>query len=265
MKWLEMIGSALPIIGQGVQTLVNSNVSRENTDKTIQANRAMAEYQYSKDLEMWNRGNMYNAPQAQMERLKKAGLNPNMVYGSGNPVGASSAQLPKYNAPTASYNYQPPVDIPSMIGQFQDFRIKNAQAGIAESNARVMDDTEWSRGQIIKDKMHLQRIQRDVQREYGMPMAQSQADYLAQRVRNQTSEQERLIAQTRNLDLQNDYFAAKAITGLFGGLVGSAGKIGAMFRKNGSLSTGTLKNFKPNTSTRHQWRGNYIDNFGYDN
>lgn len=251
MPFWETATSFLPVIGQGIQSMINAKTSRENTDKTIEANRKMAEYQYSKDLEMWNKGNMYNAPEAQMERLKKAGLNPNMVYGSGTAVGNSSGQLPKYNAPTVSYNYQPPVDLPSMISQFQDFRIKNAQAGIAESNARVMDDTEWSRGQLVKDKAWMQRIDRDVKREYGMELGKSQADYAAQRVRNMTSEQERLIAQTRNLDLQNDYFAAKAITGLFGGIVGGVGKIGAMMKNapKGKLLPSTIKAPRYNSPT----------------
>lgn len=34
-------------------------------------------------VENWNRENAYNTPKSQMERLKAAGLNPNLVYGSG--------------------------------------------------------------------------------------------------------------------------------------------------------------------------------------
>lgn len=40
---------------------------------------------------MWNAQNAYNTPAAQMERLKEAGLNPALVYGSGSVVGNASS------------------------------------------------------------------------------------------------------------------------------------------------------------------------------
>lgn len=63
------------------------------------ANKELAEYQYEKNLEMWNRQNEYNSPARQMERLKAAGLNPNLVYGNGA-VGNASSAPPQYDRPT---------------------------------------------------------------------------------------------------------------------------------------------------------------------
>lgn len=42
----------------------------------------------------WEKMNQYNSPQAQMERLKAAGLNPNLVYGNGSAV-ATTNSAPK--------------------------------------------------------------------------------------------------------------------------------------------------------------------------
>lgn len=122
-----MIGQLINAGAQVASNLINAKTARENTDKTNQANRELAEYQYSKDVEMWNRGNTYNSPTAQMQRLREAGLNPNLVYGSGSVAGNTSGQLPKYSAPTMSYSYKPPVDPLAIIGAFQDFRIRNAE------------------------------------------------------------------------------------------------------------------------------------------
>jgi len=36
------------------------------------------------NLQQWHRQNAYNSPQAQMQRFKDAGLNPNLIYGRGN-------------------------------------------------------------------------------------------------------------------------------------------------------------------------------------
>lgn len=111
-------------------------VARVNTDRSIAANKELAEYQYSKDLEMWQKANEYGSPQAQMERLKGAGLNPNMVYGSGSAAGASPSQLPKYQAPNVQYAYKSPVDLGSVIGLYQDVALKGAQIENVKANTR---------------------------------------------------------------------------------------------------------------------------------
>lgn len=118
-----IIGGAASLASSGIQ----AKTAKYNTDRTIAANRQMAEYEFSKNLEMWNKGNEYNSPAAQMERLKEAGLNPNLVYGSGSVSGNSSGSLPEYNAPTAQYNYKPPVDWGDVISSFQDVQLKQAQ------------------------------------------------------------------------------------------------------------------------------------------
>lgn len=73
----------------------------------------LAQYQYDKAVEMWNRQNEYNSPKSQMARLAEAGLNPNLVYGSGNVVGNTSAQAPNYSPPDMSHF------IPDYRGAFQ--------------------------------------------------------------------------------------------------------------------------------------------------
>ncbi|AXH74884.1 MAG: DNA pilot protein [Microviridae sp.] len=124
---LSSIAGSIPVIGGVAQSVINAIQNRSNIDRQNKSNRQLAEYQYSKDLEMWNRGNEYNAPQAQMSRLKSAGLNPNLVYGSGAVAGQSAQSLPKFQAPEQSFSYSPPVDIPAHLGQYQDFRINQAQ------------------------------------------------------------------------------------------------------------------------------------------
>ncbi|AXH76522.1 MAG: DNA pilot protein [Microviridae sp.] len=71
------------IAGQAVQTMGNYAVSvAANKRQFKNQQKAMAmQQQYNKEL--WDYQNAYNTPQAQMERLKAAGLNPRLVYGSG--------------------------------------------------------------------------------------------------------------------------------------------------------------------------------------
>lgn len=125
-----IISGGLGLIGSQMQ----SNASRYNTDATNRANRELAEYQYSKDLEMWHNANEYNSPGAQMDRLKSAGLNPNLAYGSGSVAGNSASQLPKYQAPRMDYNYQP-VDLTTALNGFMDLKMKSAQADLLGAQA----------------------------------------------------------------------------------------------------------------------------------
>lgn len=67
--------------------------------------------------------NLYNSPAEQMKRLKAAGLNPNLVYGSGAkneaaPVRSSQQDNPKYEAPQ--------IDPSAFMGQY-DVALKQAQ------------------------------------------------------------------------------------------------------------------------------------------
>lgn len=82
------------------------------------------------NIDMWNRQNEYNAPKNQMARLKEAGLNPNLIYGS-NAGGASgnASNAPQFEQ-MAESGYRP-VDIPSTLASFQSFTdwdIKKATA-----------------------------------------------------------------------------------------------------------------------------------------
>lgn len=75
MSWL----SAIPIVGGLIEGAMNDSSNK----KIARENREFS-------LEMWNRNNEYNTPLAQMQRIKEAGLNPNLMYGQGT-TGNSSA------------------------------------------------------------------------------------------------------------------------------------------------------------------------------
>lgn len=117
------------VLGGAMQAgsgILGSVASIINTNKTNKANKALAEYSYSKDLEMWNRQNEYNSPTSQMERYRSAGLNPNLIYGSGTASAGNASTLPKYNAPSMQYHYEAPNVAPA-IGTYMDLKAKNAQ------------------------------------------------------------------------------------------------------------------------------------------
>lgn len=84
----------------------NRQVSRENTDKTIAAQKAESELAYQRSIEEWNRQNLYNTPQSQMERFRAGGLNPHLIYGQGSAGNSSSP--PSYQPANLQYRYEAP-------------------------------------------------------------------------------------------------------------------------------------------------------------
>lgn len=75
-------GPAGAAIGAGVGGLAGYSTDAQN-----RANRKAVDRANAYDLYTWDLANQYNDPKAQMARLRAAGLNPNLVYGSGNVTG----------------------------------------------------------------------------------------------------------------------------------------------------------------------------------
>ena len=129
------------IFGQNAQNQAN-NTNLQIARETNLANKQLAEYEWNKNLEMWNLQNQYNSPAAQMQRYKAAGLNPNLIYGQGNSGNATS--LPRYSAPTMQpVTVHPAVfqigNALDVLGKYMDYRIKSAQ----EAQIRQQTDNMW--------------------------------------------------------------------------------------------------------------------------
>lgn len=144
--WAAVAQAAGQIGGQ----IWESSRLRNAQRREFRHNRQMAEYAYGKDLEMWNRQsawnremwelqNAYNLPSAQMQRLRDAGLNPNLVAGGGSSGGQAtsiqSAQSPRYQQVRANYDTRP-INMPDMIGLYNAIRQSDAQV----DNVRAATD-----------------------------------------------------------------------------------------------------------------------------
>ena len=83
---------AFPIgaIIAGGASLIGNALNSVSNKVTSDDNRQFA-------LDMWNRNNEYNTPLAQMQRLKDAGLNPNLMYGQGTTGNAPAIVTGKQN------------------------------------------------------------------------------------------------------------------------------------------------------------------------
>lgn len=81
----------------------------------------------------WERQNTYNHPKQQMQRLKEAGLNPNLVYGGGATTLAQPVHSPQAQAPNVE-------TVPQMLGQFVDLQNKGLQKNNMQNALKIQQE-----------------------------------------------------------------------------------------------------------------------------
>lgn len=95
--------------------------------------KAMAlQDQYNRDL--WDYQNAYNTPTQQMQRLKDAGLNPRLIYGSGA-GGGSAGPIESLQVPTEQ---APRTEIPDMGNKYLMARQLDSQYAATTQNVENM-------------------------------------------------------------------------------------------------------------------------------
>lgn len=93
MSLLETATKLLPF-GDTITAIPNMIMQAQENKRNRKFTEHMYRQQRADSLEFWNQQNEYNLPSAQMARLKSAGLNPNMIYGTGTNVTAGPIQRP---------------------------------------------------------------------------------------------------------------------------------------------------------------------------
>lgn len=82
-------------VGGLASNLFNLGEQRRVNQQQMDFSREMWDKQGLREKEFWNMQNAYNDPAAQMQRLQNAGLNPNLVYGSGSAAQSAAPLSPK--------------------------------------------------------------------------------------------------------------------------------------------------------------------------
>lgn len=144
LPWAAIAGAAMQI---GGSVMDNYQQTRAN-----QANMDLAKYQHEANIEMWNMQNEYNSPEKQMFRLKKAGLNPNLVYGNGSAVGNTTSNAPQFQAPTikpyTGFSKGANDAVSSYLSsQMTSSQLKNMQ----EQNANLVTQRDAMKQQLITE------------------------------------------------------------------------------------------------------------------
>lgn len=82
----------VPWLVPAIITAVSSIASGIQQHRQNKQNRELAKFQADADSKFLDKQNAYNTPASQMQRFQDAGLNPNLIYGQGNPGNQATAQ-----------------------------------------------------------------------------------------------------------------------------------------------------------------------------
>lgn len=130
---IPLITAAVGAAGQIGQAVANRKADKRANQYAIDAqNRANAENE-----RFWNLQNDYNSPNAQMQRLKQAGLNPNLIYGNGATTQAGSVAASKAAPQRSTSNAGAFSQVASTIGQALQNDNLRAQNTLLVQNAAL--------------------------------------------------------------------------------------------------------------------------------
>lgn len=134
-------GAAISAIGSFFGNKSNRKSSREAFERESKFAREERLAQQSWVEQMYEKNNSYNSPAAQMQRLRDAGLNPDLMYSRGDVGNATAPEAPA-QAPTPRYNVIPTNTYGQTAQIAADAGLKAAQARLASSESKKTDTEE---------------------------------------------------------------------------------------------------------------------------
>lgn len=134
--------SLLGLITGAASAILPAIAARKRNQEQKQFTLDMYNRQRQDVLADWKRQNDYNSPLQQMQRLKEAGLNPNLVYDKG--ATAMGGEIGKVSP--QSYNPEASVvqteRIPEVLSAFQDYENKKLQTNNLEQQIKIAEAQE---------------------------------------------------------------------------------------------------------------------------
>lgn len=186
------IAGASSLIGSGLSTAGAFKMNKRAVDYAREARR--------EDIKQWHLQNYYNSPIQQMQRLREAGLNPNLVYGNGGgTIAATSAPPTKVPELTNELASMQQLSAVPAISAYQDMMVKNAQ--IRNTNA-ITELTEQKKlSEIISQGLKASQTARN---QFNLGLAKNLEKYTLQAAELNVKNAERdiILKETNNRIMQ---------------------------------------------------------------
>lgn len=143
------LNSSANVLSSDTAMIAQSSLNRA----TRNFDQQMYNQEHANAIADWNMQNTYNSPSAQMARLQAAGLNPNLVYGSGTDAGGVSS--PVQEKTYQSWNPTSPqgaiMGIGNALQGYTDTQMKLAQLdNIKATNAQIVQETALKAAETVQ-------------------------------------------------------------------------------------------------------------------
>lgn len=141
---LGIIGAGLyNTFSQSAANQANVSAQEEINSKNLAFQTSMNQLNRKWALEDWSRNAQYNSPLQQMQRLREAGLNPNLVYGNGAQNTAQMVTRTEAKAPTLVAPHVNPVEVPNIGGelaQYNAIKVQNQQVETQKAQQKLLEE-----------------------------------------------------------------------------------------------------------------------------
>lgn len=137
----QAIGAGASAAAAGKLNKKTMAFNREEAEKQRQWNEAMADKQNAWNYEMWLKQNEYNTPEAQVDRLRAAGLNPLYFGLDGSSAGEVTAAQPLAYERASVDNLANPV-ASGLSAAAQIAQISNLQAQTAKTGQETLTEVQ---------------------------------------------------------------------------------------------------------------------------
>lgn len=164
-------------IGNIAGALINRQGQKEADERYNQGQKDIYNLQHQNNIGLWQMQNEYNDPKNQMDRLKSAGLNMNLMYGKGGiqNVGGQSGSAPQApNAPQFKSSNRAGAALAG-LSAYQDIRLKKATADKTEAEKNLIDDKDKTQ----KQQTALLEFQNLLNSEFGQDNAKYKNNILS--------------------------------------------------------------------------------------
>lgn len=197
----EIVGGIAGMVASGFNTAAtdaNNDKQRRWNDRQYQLQRYFA-------VKDWNMQNEYNSPANQMKRYKAAGLNPNLIYGSGsasagNATPVRSSEAPAWNPKAPQFDMGAIVQSLGAFAQIAKTQAETNKLKAAEELDRqhkIMSQVQTT-GETIKNAYTQFNLDKDTT---NLPIYNETKQAELDKIYN---EQDKTIAETKGMDQKRE-------------------------------------------------------------
>lgn len=138
LGWFWIIPAVTAVAGV-INSAIQRRNDRRNQDRQNAANLALSDRQFEQNQQQIAELNKYNDPAAQMARFQGAGLNPNLIYGSGGASAGNQTQVAKAERPEYVSSARA-IQLPEMLNEFQNFQMRQAQINNVKAQTKNIQE-----------------------------------------------------------------------------------------------------------------------------